>query len=69
MQYETITLTLCIEELVATTDALRTLKNVDALIMLPSIGQKALEHIESVNRLVARISREWGSAAKLCVYA
>ena len=59
MQYETITLTLCIEELVATKDDLRKLKNVDELIMLPSIGQKALEHIESVNRLVARISRKW----------
>ena len=60
MQYETKTLTSYIEELVATKDDLRKLKDVDELIMLPSIGQKTLEHIESAKQLVDRINRRMG---------
>lgn len=48
-----------IEEIVGIKDDLRKLKDVAELFMPPSIGQKALEHIDSANRLVARISREW----------
>ena len=48
-----------IEEIVGIKDDLRKLKDVAELIMPPSIGHKALEHIESANRLVSRISREW----------
>ena len=47
-----------IKEIVAINDDLRKLKDV-AEFMPPSIGQKVLEHIESANQLVARISREW----------
>ena len=49
-----------IAEIVSIKDELRKLKDVTELSsMPPSIGQKALEHIESANRLIARISREW----------
>lgn len=48
-----------IAEIVSIKDELRKLKDVAELSMPPSIGQKALEHIESANRLIARISREW----------
>lgn len=48
-----------IEEIVDIKDELHKLKDVAELSMPPSIGQKALEHIESANRLIARISREW----------
>lgn len=48
-----------IEEIVGIKDDLYKLKDVAELIMPQSIGQKALEHIESANRLIARISREW----------
>ena len=48
-----------IEEIVDIKDELHKLKDVAEPSMPPSIGQKALEHIESANRLIARISREW----------
>lgn len=48
-----------IAEIVSIKDELRKLKDVTELSMPPSIGQKALEHIDSANRLLARISREW----------
>ena len=48
-----------IEEIVGIKDDLHKLKDVAELFMHPSIGQKALEYIESANCLIARISREW----------
>ncbi|MBR6346380.1 MAG: hypothetical protein IKR69_03225 [Bacteroidales bacterium] len=48
-----------IEEIVGIKDDLRELKDVAGLFMPPSIVNKALKRIESANRLIARISREW----------
>jgi len=48
-----------LDESVVIKDELHKLKDVAEPSMPPSIGQKALEYIESANRLIARISREW----------